>query len=129
MIQEIVEAIRRIREHIKATQRRQKSYADKRRRPLEFQVGDKVFLKVSPTNGIKRFGMRGKLSPRYIGPSEIIEKLNPIAHCLDVSVELKRVHNVFHISQLKKYILDSDHAIVSELIEITKDLVYEELPV
>ena len=75
MIQEIVETIRRIRVHIRVAQSRQKSYADNRRGPLEFQVGDKVFLKVSTTKGIKRFGARGKLSPRYIGPYEIIKKL------------------------------------------------------
>ena len=99
MIQETIETIRKIREHIRIAQSRQKSYADKRRRPLEFQVGDKVFLKVSPTKGIKRFGVRGKLSPRYIGPYEIIDKLNPVAYRLDLPVELEHVHNVFHISQ------------------------------
>jgi len=84
MIQETVETIRRIREHIKVAQSRQKSYANKRMRPLEFQIGDKVFLKVSPTKGIKRFGVRGKLSSRYIGPYEIVEKLNPVAYRLDL---------------------------------------------
>jgi len=74
-----------------------KSYVDQRRRPLEFQLGNKVFLKVSPTKGIKRFGVRGKLSPRYIRPYEIIEKLNPMAYGLDLPLELEHVHNVFHI--------------------------------
>ena len=129
MIQETVETIRRIREHIKVAQSRQKSYADKRRRPLEFQVGDKVFLKVSPTKGVKRFGVRGKLSPRYIRPYEIIEKLNPVAYRLDLPVELERMHNVFHISQLRKYTPDPNHAFVPEPIEITSGLVYEEQPI
>jgi len=80
MIQKIVETIRRIREHIRVAQSRQKSYADKRRRPLEIQIGDKVFLKVSPTKGIKRFKVRSKLSPMYIEPYEIIEKLNHVAY-------------------------------------------------
>ena len=102
-----------------------KSYADKRRRPLEFQVGNKVFIKVSPTKGIKRFGAQGKLSPRYIRPYEIIEKLNPVPCRLDLLVELEHVHNVFHISQLRKYILNPNHTTVSEPIEITADLVYQ----
>jgi len=97
MIQETVETIRRIREHIKIAQSRQKSYAGKRKRPLEFQVGNKVFLKVSPTEGIKRFEVRGKLSPKYIGPCEIIEKLNTIAYRLALP-ELEHMYNVFHIS-------------------------------
>ena len=103
MIQETVETIRRIWEPIKVAQSRQTSYADKRRRPLEFQIGDKVFLKVLATKGIKRFRVRGKLSPRYIRPYEIIEKLNPAAYRLDLPVELEHVRNVFHISQLRKY--------------------------
>ena len=119
----------KIQEHIRAAQSQQKSYADKRRKPLVFQVGEKVFLKVSPTKGIRRFGVRGKLSPGYIGPYEIIEKLNHISYRLDLPIELEYVHNVFHVSQLRKYIPDSDHAIVTELIEVTKDLVYEERPV
>ena len=100
MIQETTETIRKIQEHIKVAQSRQKSYSDKRRRPLEFQVGDKVFLKVSPTKGVKRFGVRGKLSPRYIGPYEIVERLNSVAYRLELPAELEHVHNVFHISQL-----------------------------
>jgi len=94
-------------------------------RHLEFKIGDKVFLKASPTKGFKRFRVWPKLSPRYSGPYEIIEKLNPVAYCLDLPVELKHVHNVFHISQLKKYTPGPNHAIASEPIEITA-LVYEE---
>jgi len=129
MTQETTETIRKIQEHIRVAQSRQKSYANKRRKSLEFQVGDKVFLKVSLTKGVKRFGVWGKLSPTYIGPYEIIEKLNPIAYHLDLPIELGHVHNVFYISQLRKYTLDSDHTIVSEPIEIIEDLVYEERPI
>jgi len=126
MFQETVEIIRRIREHIKVVQSRQKSYADKRRRPLEFQVHDKGFLNVLPTKGNKRCQVHGKLSPRYIGPCEIIENLNPVAYRLDLPVELEHVYNVFHISQLRKYIPDLNYTITPEPIEITADLVYEE---
>jgi len=129
MIQETVETIRRIREHIKVAQSRQKSYADKSKRPLEFQVADKVSLKVSPTKGINRFRVCRKLSPRYIGPYEIIEKWNPVACCLDVPIELEHMHTVFDISQHRKYTLDPNHTIVPESIEITMDLVYEERPI
>ena len=83
--------MRKIREHIWVAQSWHKSYADKRRRHLEFQIGDKVFLKVSPTKSIRRLGVRDKLSPRYIGPYEIIEKLNLETYKLDLLVELEHV--------------------------------------
>jgi len=92
-------------------------------------VGDKVFLKLSPIKGVRRFNIRGKLSPRYIGPYEIIEKLNPVAYKLNLPSELEHVHNVFHISQLRKYIPDSHHVILTEPIEVTENLLYEERPV
>ena len=93
---------------------------------MQFQVGDKVFLKVLPTKGIKRFRVRGKLSPRYIRPHEIIEKLNPVAYRLDLPVELEHVHNAFHISQLRKYTSDPNQGIVPEPIEIRVGFVFEE---
>jgi len=126
MIQETMEIIRKIQEHIMVAQSRQKSYADKRRRHLKFQVGAKVFLKVSPTKGAKRFGVRGKLSPRYVRPYEVIEKLNPVGYRLDLLVGLEHMHNVFHIFQLRKYTSNPNHAIVPEPIEITAHLVYEQ---
>ncbi|KAL8243428.1 hypothetical protein R6Q59_009686 [Mikania micrantha] len=85
-----------------AARDRQKSYADKRRKPLEFQVGDKVLLKVSPWKGVIRFGKRGKLNPRYIGPFEILKRIGPVAYQLNLPTELDGVHNVFHVSNLKK---------------------------
>jgi len=94
--------------------------------PLKFQVGDKVFLKVSPTKDIKRFRVRGKLSLIYIGLYEIIVKLNPLTYWLDLPVELEHVHNVFHMSQLRKYTPDPNHTPVFEPIEIIGDLVYEQ---
>jgi len=118
--------VRKIREHIKAAQSRQKSYADKRKRPLEFQVGNKVLLKVSPVKRVTRFNLRGKLSPRYAGPYEIVEKLNPVAYRLDLPTEVKHVHNIFHISQLRKYVPDLNHTIIAEPIEVAKNLMYEE---
>jgi len=123
LIQETSETIRKFQEHIQTAQSRYKSYVDKRRRPLEFEVGDNVFLKVSPTKGVRRFGVRDNLSPKYIGPYEIIEKLNPVAYRLDLAVDLEHVHNVFQ-SQHRKYVPGVGHAIITEPITIIEDLAY-----
>ena len=85
---------------MRATQSRQKSYIDQRRKPLEFQVGNQVFLKVLSTKRIARFSMTGKLSPRYIGPYLIIQRVREMVYRLEIPPELPRVHNVFHVSQL-----------------------------
>ncbi|KAL5557176.1 hypothetical protein UlMin_039412 [Ulmus minor] len=114
---------------MKTAQSRQKSYADKRRRPLEFKVGDYVFLKVAPMKGVKCFGKKGKLSPRYIGPFEILERVGKVAYKLALPSELSVVHNVFHVSMLQKYISDASHVLVSEPIEFQEDLTYQEQPV
>jgi hypothetical protein len=82
---------------MKEAKYRQKSYSDNRRRPLEFQVGDKAFLKVAPWKGIIRFGMKGKLAPRYIGPFEIVERIESIAYRLQLPTYLDKTHNVFHV--------------------------------
>ena len=118
-----------IRAKLKAAQDRQKSYADKRRKDLEFEVEDRVFLKLSPWKGVVCFGKRGKLSPRYIGPFEIVERVGPVAYRLDLPEELSRVHNVFHISMLRKYVLDPSHVLEALEIELRDDLSYEEQPV
>ncbi|KAL5546069.1 hypothetical protein UlMin_005756 [Ulmus minor] len=98
-------------------------------RPLEFQVGDLVFLKVAPMKGVMRFGKKSKLSPRYIGPFEILEKIGKVGYKLALPSELSTVHNVFHVSMLRKYISDPSHVLESEPIEIREDLTYEEQPV
>ncbi|KAL5537439.1 hypothetical protein UlMin_045822 [Ulmus minor] len=110
-------------------QSRQKSYADKRRRPLEFLVGDSVFLKVAPMKGVMRFGKKGKLSPRYIGPFEILERIGKVAYRLALPPELSPVHNVFHVSMLRRYVSDPSHVLENEPIEVHEDLTYEEQPV
>ena len=98
-------------------------------RDLEFEVEDRVFLKLSPWKGVVRFGKRGKLNPRYIGPFEIVERIGPVAYRLDLPEEFSRVHNVFHISMLRKYIPDPSHALEALEIELRDDLSYEEQPV
>ncbi|KAM6542984.1 hypothetical protein CsatB_029777 [Cannabis sativa] len=112
-----------------ASQSRQKSYADPKRRDVEFQVGDFVFLRVSPMKGIRRFGKKGKLSPRFIGPFEILEKVGQVAYRLALPPALSGVHNVFHVSMLRKYVSDTTHILSYEDIELQTDLSYEEQPV
>lgn len=100
-----------------------------RRKDLEYNVGDKVFLKLSPWKGIVRFGKRGKLSPRFIGPYEIVERIGPVAYRLALPPELSRIHDVFHISMLRKYISDPSHILEPQPIQLMEDLTYEEQPV
>ena len=91
---------------MKATQSRQKTYADRRRRPLEFAEGDKVFLRISLMKRVIRIGKRNKLDPHFIGPFEILERIGPLAYRLALPLEIEKIHNVFHVSQLRKYIPD-----------------------
>ncbi|WRX23577.1 Reverse transcriptase domain - like 10 [Theobroma cacao] len=121
--------IKVIRERLKVAQDRQKSYADKRRKDLEFEIDDKVFLKVSPWKGVIRFAKRGKLNPRYIGPFRIIERIGPVAFRLELPPELDRIHNVFHVSMLKKYVPDPSHVLEEPPIELHDDLKFEVQPV
>ncbi|GJS03429.1 hypothetical protein Tco_0319937 [Tanacetum coccineum] len=90
---------------------RQKSYADLKRKPMDFRVGDKVMLKFSPWKGVVRFGKRGKLNPRYVGPFKVLEKVRSISYKLELPEELSRVHNTFHVSNLKKCYADEPLAV------------------
>ncbi|XP_057793178.1 uncharacterized protein LOC131009787, partial [Salvia miltiorrhiza] len=128
MVNEMVEIVRQIRGRIKEAQDRQKSYADARRTELQFEIGDKVFLKVSPTKGITRFGVKGKLRPRFVGPYEILERIGPVAYRLALPPSFGNVHNVFHVSQLRKYVFDPKHIIHQEEMILCPDLSYEERP-
>jgi hypothetical protein len=129
MITESIKQVQTIQEKLRTAQDRQKKYADRRRRALEFEVGDKVFLKITPVKGIKRFGKKGKLSPRYIGPYEILEKIGEVAYRLALPPKLDRVHNVFHVSQLHKYYHDPSHIIKHEAIKVEPNLSYQETPI
>jgi len=129
LVQTTSENVKFIRERLKTAQDRQRSYADKRRRDLEFEVGDKVFLKLSPWKGILRFGRKGKLSPRYIGPYEVLERIGPSAYRLALPMELSKIHDVFHVSLLRKYIPDPTHVLEAQPIQVNEDLSYEEEPV
>jgi hypothetical protein len=117
-----------IRDRLKIAQSRQKSYADLKRRTWEPQVGDMVYLRVSPTRGIKRFGVKGKLSPRYIGPFKILSQKGTVAYELELPTQLFQVHNVFHVSQLRKCLKVPEEPLIYTDLELKSDLTYEEKP-
>ncbi|KAL4037023.1 hypothetical protein IC575_000606 [Cucumis melo] len=112
-----------------ADPRGMKSYADVRRKDLEFEVGDMVFLKVAPMKGVLRFAKKGKLSPRFVGPFEILERIGPVAYRLALPPSFAAVHDVFHISMLRKYVADPTHVVDFEPLQISENLSYEEQPV
>jgi hypothetical protein len=118
-----------IQENQRAARSRQESYANKRRRPLEFLIGDHVYLKVSPMKGTKRFGMKGKLAPRYIGPFSLLEKCGNMAYQLELPSLLLGVHDIFHVSQLKKCLKGPMDVVLPEVAPLKADLTYPEYPV
>ena len=123
-----LDKIQIVQDRLKMARDRQKSYADKRHWDLQFKVGDKVFLKVSPWKGVLRFGRRGKLRPRYIGPYEIIARVGSVAYRLDLPPELFKVHIVFHVSMLRKYIPDPSYVLRDRRVELKDNLTYKEQP-
>ncbi|GJT94233.1 putative reverse transcriptase domain-containing protein [Tanacetum coccineum] len=129
MVRETTEKIVQIKNRLLTARSRQKSYADVRRKPMEFQVGDMVMLKVSPWKGVIRFGKRGKLSPRYIGPFKIIERIGPVAYKLELPDKLRGIHNTFHVSNLKKCLADENLVIPLEEIQLDDKLHFIEEPV
>ncbi|GJW02176.1 putative reverse transcriptase domain-containing protein [Tanacetum coccineum] len=128
-VQETTEKISQIKDKLKAARDRQKSYDDKRRKPLEFSVGDYVFLKVSPWKGVLRFGKKGKLAPGFVRPFEIIEKVGPVAYMLDSPEELDGVHDMFHVSDLKKCLDDPTLQVPLDEIQVDAKLNFLEEPV
>ncbi|GJV00335.1 putative reverse transcriptase domain-containing protein [Tanacetum coccineum] len=118
-----------IKQRMQAARDRQKSYADLKRKPMEFQVGDKVMLKVSPWKGVIRFGKRGKLNPRYVGPFKVIERVGEVAYKLELPEELSRVHNTFHVSNLKKCHADEPLAVLLDGLNLDDKLHFVEEPV
>ncbi|KAA0053234.1 DNA/RNA polymerases superfamily protein [Cucumis melo var. makuwa] len=129
LVQSTNEAIQKIKSRMRTAQSRQKSYADVRRKDLEFEVGDKVFLKVAPMRGVLRFERRGKLSSHFVGPFEILERIGPVAYRLALPPSLSTVHDVFHVSMLRKYVPDPSHVVDYEPLEIDENLSYTEQPV
>jgi hypothetical protein len=129
MVKETEERVQKIIHNMKKAQARQKSYADKRRMPLYFLEGDYVYLKVSPMKGVSRFGVKGKLEPQYICPFLILERYGPVAYRLQLPETLSAVHNVFHVSQLKKCLRVPDRTIEVTDVVLEPDLTYSEHPI
>ncbi|GKD65238.1 putative reverse transcriptase domain-containing protein [Tanacetum coccineum] len=129
IIHETTEKIVQIKSRIQAARDRQKSYANIRRKLMVFQVGDKVMLKVSPWKGIMRFGKREKLNPRYVGTFKVIERVRTVAYKLELPQQLSRVHNTFHVSNLKKCLSDESLVIPLEELRVDDKLHFVEEPV
>jgi hypothetical protein len=129
LVLEAEEKVRVITKNLEAAQARQKSYHDKNRKPLQFDVGDHVYLKVSRTKGVQRFGIKGKLAPRYIVPYEIKATCGPVAYQLDLPPHMSAVHSVFHVYQLRKCVCLPTEVLPEPKIEIEPDLSYQEHPV
>jgi hypothetical protein len=128
ILEEAEKQVRMVKENLHVTQSRQKSYADHRRRELSFDVGDFVYLKVSPMRGLRHFKVRGILAPRFIGPFKILEKRGPVAYQLELPPQLSDVHDVFHVSQLKKCLCVPEEQIPMEDLNAKEDLSYQEYP-
>ena len=128
IVKEIEEKFWIIQQRLKAASDRQKSYADLKRKDVEYEVGDKVFLKVSPWRKILRFGKIGKLSPRFIEPYEILERIGPVAYRLALPPKLAKLHNVFHVSILRKYRYDESHILPVQYIQVQSAFTFDGEP-
>ncbi|GJR03972.1 putative reverse transcriptase domain-containing protein [Tanacetum coccineum] len=129
IVQETIEKIIQVKQRMQAARDRQKSYADLKRKPMEFEVGDKVMLKVSPWKGVVRFGKRGKLNPRFVGPFKVIKRVGDVAYKLELPKELSRVHNTFHVSNLKKCHADEPLAVPLDGLHFDDKLQFVEEPI
>ncbi|WVZ75531.1 hypothetical protein U9M48_023576 [Paspalum notatum var. saurae] len=129
LVTQAEEQVKLIHSNLKRAQSTQKSYSDKRRRPLVFEIGDHVYLRVSPMKGIHRFSVKGKLASRYIGPFKITVQRGPVAYQIELPPHLAVVHDVFHVSQLKKYLRVPEEVVDTSQIQIEPDLTYEENPI
>jgi hypothetical protein len=125
IVTETEEKVKQIQANILAAQSRQKSYTDKRCNPLEFEVSDYVYLRVSSMKGVRRFGIKGKLAPRHIGPYPIIKKYGPTSYQVELPVKLSGVHNVFHVSQLTRCLKPSTDVFIEDTVPLEPGLTYK----
>jgi hypothetical protein len=128
-VTEVEEKVKQIQANILTVQYCQKSYSDKRRRPLEFEVCDHIYLRVSPMKGVRRFGIKGKLAPYYISLYSIIDKYRPMSYQVELTSKLSGVHNVFHVSQLKRCLKPSTVVVVGDTNPLEPDLTYKAHPI
>jgi hypothetical protein len=128
-VTEAEEKVKQIQANMLAAQSRQKSYTDMRRSPLEFEVGDHVYLRVSPMKGVRCFSIKGKLAPSYIGPYPIINKYGPTSYQVELPVKLSGVYNVFHVSQLKRCLKPPTNVVIEDTILLEHDLTYKTYPI
>jgi hypothetical protein len=129
ILEEAEKQVHMVKENLRVAQSRQKSYTDHRRRGQSFDVGDIVYLKESPMRGLRRFKVRGKLAPRFIGPFKILKKRGEVAYQLELLPQLSDVHDVFHVSQLKKCLRVPEKQIPMEDLDAKEDLSYQEYPI
>ncbi|GJU49692.1 putative reverse transcriptase domain-containing protein [Tanacetum coccineum] len=128
LVQETTDKVVVIKKKLKAARDHQKSYANNKRKPLEFEVGDRVMLKVSPWKGVVHFGKKGKLAPRYVGPFEILERIGPVAYRLRLSKDMSGVHDTFHVLNLKKCLADASLHVPLDEIKVDKTLCFVAKP-
>ena len=125
---EAEENIKMVRENMKIAQSRQRTFVDTRRRELSLEVGDFVYLKVSPIRRVRRFGVKGKLAPQYVGPCQILAKHGEVTYQLSLREDLSAVHDVFHVSRLKKCLRVPEEQLLVKSLEVQEDLTYIEKP-
>ena len=129
IIQQAEEQVRIVREHLTSAQSRQKSNYDRKHQVMVYQPGEQAYLRVTPMKGTHRFGIKGKLAPRYIGPFRILARRGEVAYQLELPPNLSQVHDVFHVSQLRRCFKDPIRAVDHEVLELQEDLSYQEYPI
>ncbi|XP_052723742.1 uncharacterized protein LOC128193702 [Vigna angularis] len=129
LVQQTTDKVKLIQERLRTSRSRQKSYADRRRRPLEFKAGEHVFLRMNPTTGVGRALRSKKLSPKFVGPYQITRKIGPVAYELALPPQLSNLHPVFHVSQLRKYVADPSHILELENVRLRQDRTLEMKPI
>ena len=129
LIQQTNEKVKKIQERLKTSLSRQKSYADQRRRPLQFSAGDQVFLRVTPFTSVGRAIRSKKLTPKFIGPYQILRRIGPVAYELALPTSLANIHNIFHVSQLRKYVPDPSHILESDSVQVKENLSFDVRPI